>query len=131
MNSFTLTAVGNLAKDPECLDKGDTPYTRFCLVGNDYAGKDEEGSAREVVTSLWFVAFGALGEAIARNSRKGDQLIVDARIRANNWTDKQGERQYDYSYVVSGFRFGAPGRLKREELDGRRSERTEYQALEA
>jgi len=131
MNSFTLTAVGNLAKDPECLDKGDTPYTRFCLVGNDYAGKDEEGSAREVVTSLWFVAFGALGEAIARNSRKGDQLIVDARIRANNWTDKQGEKQYDYSYVVQGFRFGAPGRLKREELDGRRAERTEHQALEA
>jgi len=131
MNSFTLTAVGNLAKDPECLDKGDTPYTRFCLVGNDYAGKDEESSAREVVTSLWFVAFGALGEAIARNSRKGDQLIVDARIRANNWTDKQGEKQYDYSYVVQGFRFGAPGRLKREELDGRRAERTEHQALEA
>jgi single-strand DNA-binding protein len=131
MNSFTLTAVGNLAKDPECLDTADTPYTRFCLVGNDYAGKDEEGSAREVVTSLWFVAFGALGEAIARNSRKGDQLIVDARIRANNWTDKQGEKQYDYSYVVQGFRFGAPGRLKREELDGRRTERTEHQAVEA
>jgi len=131
MNSFTLTAVGNLAKDPECLDKADTPYTRFCLVGNDYAGKDEEGSAREVVTSLWFVAFGALGEAIARNSRKGDQLIVDARVRANNWTDKQGEKQYDYSYVVQGFRFGAPGRLKREELEGRRAERSEHQALEA
>ena len=131
MNSFTLTAVGNLAKDPESLDKADTPYTRFCLVGNDYAGKDEEGSAREVVTSLWFVAFGALGEAIARNSRKGDQLIVDARIRANNWTDKQGEKQYDYSYVVQGFRFGAPGRVKREELEGRRAERIDHQAMEA
>ena len=131
MNSFSLTAVGNLAKDPECLDKGDLAYTRFCLLGNDYAGKDDEGSAREVVTSLWFVAFGALGEAIARNSRKGDQLIVDARIRANNWTDKQGEKQYDYSYVVQGFRFGAPGRLKREELDGRRADHAENQAMEA
>lgn len=137
MNSFTLTAVGNLAKDPEWLEKSDTPYTRFCLVGNDYAGKDEEGGAREVVTSLWFVAFGALGEAIAKNSLKGDQLIVDARIRANNWTDKQGEKQYDYSYVVQGFRFGAPGRIKREVLDGRRAERpehlehSEHEALEA
>lgn len=121
MNSFTLNAVGNLAADPE-LVKSDTTYARFCLVGNDYAGKDEEGMVREVVTSVWFVAFGALGEAIARNARKGDQLIVDARIRANNWIDKHGEKQYDHSFVVQGFRFGAPGKAKREELEARREQ---------
>ncbi|MBV8854575.1 MAG: single-stranded DNA-binding protein [Sinobacteraceae bacterium] len=122
MNSFTLTAIGNLARDPEPVTKNDTVYTRFCLVGNDYAGKDEEGSSREVVTSLWFVAFGPLGEALAKNVRKGDQLIVAARVRANNWTDKQGEKQYDHSFIVSGFRFGAPGRAKREEFEARRDE---------
>jgi len=122
MNSFTVTAIGNLARNPELVAKGDTAYTRFCLVGNDYAGKDEEGSAREVVTSLWFVAFGALGEAIAKNVRKGDQLLVSARIRANNWTDKQGERQYDHSFIVQGFRFGAPGRAKREEFEALRED---------
>ena len=120
MNSFTLTAVGNLARNPELVARNDTSYTRFCLVGNDYAGKDEEGAAREVTTSLWFTAFGALGEALARNARKGDQLIIEAHVRASNWTDKQGEKQYDHSYIVNGFRFGAPGRVKREELDARR-----------
>ena len=122
MNSFTLTAVGNLARNPEHVAKGEMTYTRFCLVGSDYAGKDEEGASREVVTSLWFVAFGPLGEAIARHSRKGDQLFVEARVRANNWTDKQGEKQYDHSFVVQGFRWGAPGKTKREERDGRRDE---------
>src|ERR1700751_5469674 len=112
MNSFTLTAVGNLARDPELAAKNDTSYARFCLVGNDYAGKDEEGAAREVATSLWFVAFGPLGESLARNARKGDQLIVAAKVRANNWVDKQGEKQYDHSFVAVGFRFGAPGKLK-------------------
>jgi len=122
MNSFTVTAVGNLAKNPELTVKGDTTYTRFCLVGNDYAGKDEQGNAREAVTSLWFVAFENLGEAIAKNARKGDQLILQAQIRSNNWTDKEGEKQYDYSFVVQNFRFGAPGKAKREEL-ARREER--------
>ena len=122
MNSFTLTAVGNLARNPELVAKNDTSYTRFCIVGNDYAGKDEEGGAREVTTSLWFVAFGAMGEALARNARKGDQLIVEARVRANNWTDKQGEKQYDHSFIVEGFRFGAPGKAKREERDARRED---------
>ena len=120
MNSFTLIAVGNLAKNPELMVKGDTSYTRFCVVGNDYAGKDADGHAREVATSIWFVAFESLGEAIARNARKGDQLIVQAQIRANNWTDRDGEKQYDHSYVVQSFRFGAPGKAKREEMASRR-----------
>src|SRR5258708_13139467 len=93
-NSFTITAVGNLAKDPELAVKGDTTYARICLVGNDYAGKDEQGNAREAVTSVWFVAFESLGEAIARNARKGDHLILQAQLRANNWTDKQVHKQY-------------------------------------
>ena len=116
MDSFKVIAVGNLAKNPELEAKGEHNYTRFCLIGNDYAGRDEDGGSREIVTSLWFVAFGALGEAIANSARKGDQLFVEARIRANNWTDKQGERQYDHSFVVDGFRFGAPGKIKREEF---------------
>jgi single-strand DNA-binding protein len=129
MNSFTLTAVGNLAKHPELAVKGDITYTRFCLVGNDYAGKDEDGNPREAVTSLWFVAFESLGEAIAKNALKGDQIILQAQVRSNNWTDKEGEKQYDYSYVVQNFRFGAPGKAKREELAARRGE-TEMSALE-
>ena len=125
MNSFTVTAIGNLAKDSELAVKGDTTYTRICLVGNDYAGKDEHGNAREAVTSLWFVAFDSLGEAIAKNTRKGDQLILQAQIRANNWTDNEGEKQYDHSFVIQTFRFGAPGKIKREELASRRDEREE------
>ena len=131
MNSFTLTAVGNLADNPEFATKNDRSYTRFCLVGNDYAGKDEGGSTREISTSIWFVAFGAMGEALARNSRKGDQLVIQARVRANNWTDKQGEKKYDHSFIVDGFRFGAPGKIKREELDGRREEESNLAAATA
>ena len=122
MNSFTLNAVGNLARNPELIQKGDKSYAKLCLVGNDYAGKDEEGAAKEVVTSLWFVAFGPMGESIARNARKGDQLILEAKIRASNWLDEKGEKQYDHSFIVQGFRLGAPGKLKREELDARRDD---------
>jgi single-strand DNA-binding protein len=122
MNSFTLIAVGNLAKDPEFAAKGDTSYARFCLVGNDYAGKDEDGNAREAVSSVWFTAFEGLGEAIAKHARKGDQLILQARIRSNTWTDREGEKRYDHDFIVQNFRFGAPGRVKREELAARRGE---------
>ena len=123
MNSFSVTAVGNLSKNPELAVKGDTTYTKLCLVGNDYAGKDEDGNAREAVTTVWFVAFDSLGETIAKNVRKGDQLILQAYMRSDNWTDKDGEKHYDHSFVVQSFRFGAPGKIKREELAARRDER--------
>jgi single-strand DNA-binding protein len=129
MYSFTLTAVGNLAKEPEVSTKGDTTITKLVLVGNDYAGKDEHGQPREIATSMYFTAFDALGEAIAKHCRKGDQLVLEAQVRADNWTDKEGKKQYNYSYVVQGFRFGAPGRVKREEFDSRRDEK-EISALE-
>src|SRR5215831_12546763 len=122
MNSFTLTAVGNLARNPELVSKGEKSYTKLCLVGNDYAGKDEEGAAREVTTSLWFVAFGPIGETIANNARKGDQLILEARVRESNWTDEKGDKKYDHSFIVQGFRFGAPGKQKREEFEARRGD---------
>ena len=106
MNSFTLHAVGQLASDPDLnLGKGkeDIPY----------GGKGRD----EIVTRVFFVAFGGLAEAIGKNARKGDQLILEAQIRANNRVDAEtGETIYDYSYIVQGFRFGAPGKAKRAEL---------------
>ena len=125
MNSFTLTAIGNLARNPEAVAKGDLTFTRFCLVGNDYAGKDDEGAPREIVTSVWFVAFGPLAESLVRGARKGDQLIVEARVRSSNWTDKQGEKQYDHEFIVQGFRYGAPGKIKREERRARQDDGTQ------
>jgi single-strand DNA-binding protein len=117
MNSFKVFAIGNLARNPEVVTKAEKTLTRFCLVGNDFAGRDDEGNAREAVTSVWFTAFNGAGEAIAKYARKGDQLIVEAHVRANIWTDKQGEKQYDHSYIVDGFRFGQKGRVSREEQE--------------
>jgi len=107
MNSFRLTAVGNLARNPELTTKGDITFARFCLTGTDYVGESEKDGPREAVTSLWFIAFGKIAESIARHTHKGDQLILEARIVANSWTDKDGVRQLGLTFIVSGFKFGA------------------------
>ena len=107
MNSFRLTAVGELARNPELSIKGDITFARFCLVGNDEVAEGERDGPREVVTSLWFLAFGEIATTIVQGSGKGDQLILEARVIANNWTDKQGERQHGHTFIVTEFRFGA------------------------
>ena len=111
--SFQLVAVGHVAKQPELKQKGEHAYLNLCLVGNDYGGPGKE----EIVTSLFFTAFGKTAAALAANVRKGDQLIINAHIRDNRFTDSQsGEAVYAVSYIIDGFFFGAPGAEKREEL---------------
>ena len=63
--------------------KGDVAYVRFCLIGEDHVESDEEvGHPREVVNSVWFLAFDEIADRIATHARKGDQLIVTARVRS-------------------------------------------------
>ena len=121
MNGFTLFGIGRLAEDPERTTRGDTTIVRFCLISNDYAGVDKETRApRKVRTSMWFTAFGSLGEAIADNARKGDQLIVQSHVRTSSWVDSQsGETKYEDQNIVDEFQFGAPGPKTRREREGR------------
>lgn len=107
MNSFKLTAVANLARNPELSVKGEVTFARFCLVGNDELAACGVNPSQEVVTSLWFLAFGDIATAIARTARKGDQLILEANVIAAHWINKQREQQHGTVFVVTGFRFGA------------------------
>ncbi len=107
MNSFKLTAVANLARNPELSTKGEVTFARFCLVGNDDVIEGGEGPSPGVVTSLWFLAFGDIATAIAQHARKGDQIILEARVMTSHWINKQRERQHGTIFIVTGFRFGA------------------------
>jgi single-stranded DNA-binding protein len=111
--SFQLTAIGRVAKTPELKQKGETVYLNLCLIGNDYGGEGKD----EVVTSVFFTAFGATAKALASNVRKGDQLIINAHFRDNSYRDSRtGADVYSNSHIVDGFIFGAPGAERREEL---------------
>jgi len=107
MNSFKLTAVGNLARNPEVGTTGGATFARFCLVGNDEVEEGEPVGPRHVATSLWFFAFGAIASTIARNASKGDQLILEAKVIASQWTDEGGEKQLGHTFIVTGIKFGA------------------------
>jgi hypothetical protein len=109
MNSFTLRAIGHLFGDPALVVRSDMTYAQFCLVGNDTEAKHGGGN-REVVTSMWFIAHGNLGEQIVTKARKGDQLFVEAVARPIMGS----KSAYDHEFIVKGFRFGAHVRKLQE-----------------
>ena len=118
MNHFHFT--GRMAKAVTLSGQGDRAVAKFTLIRNQYAGKDEGGEALEKPVAVQFTAFRKKGEAIAKNFFKGDQMVVVARVENNNYTDNDGVDQYDFSFVVDDFDFGAPGEEKRAERAARR-----------
>jgi hypothetical protein len=79
------------ARNPEVLAKGTLAYVWFCLVGYDHAEPDEiDEHARAVVISIWFLPFDKIADDLLKNGWKGDQLILEARLRATYRTEKNG-----------------------------------------
>ncbi|MCF3643224.1 single-stranded DNA-binding protein [Rhizobium sp. TRM95111] len=112
----TNVFVGNLAKAPTLSGQGDKAVARFTLISNEYAGKDREtGEVRERSVALPFTAFRGKADALARNAAKGDQIIVQYRIE-NNEYEKNGETVYTFNFLVEDFKFGAPGKEKRDQF---------------
>jgi single-strand DNA-binding protein len=115
MNKLFFT--GRVAAAPVLANRGNSKVTKFTLISNEYAGRDEgSGEATERQVRIQFTAFGSRGEAIARNVLKGDQLFVEAKLSNNDFTDGEGIERYGYNFTVDNFDFGAPGELKRAQL---------------
>lgn len=118
MNVVIFT--GRVAATPEFETYGETKVTRFRLIRNEYAGKADAGErlerVRERVVSVPFTAFAGLAEFLADYVLVGDQLVVHAAIRNNNFTDGKGIERYEYNFEVKDLEFGAPGAEKRKKL---------------
>lgn len=111
MNSFTLFAVGNLARPPERVFHGTKVFARFCLVGSDYlVTLDNPDVEKCVVSSVWFYAFDEIAADLLENADKGDQLIVEALISSFDKIDGAGEKYQGTTFTVTGFRYGAKKR---------------------
>ena len=109
--------VGRVAAAPEFSKHGDTKVTSFVLIDNVYAGKGGD-TAKSRPLSIRFTAFDKRAEIIRDHVSQGDQLIVFYSMRNNNYTDSAGVERYGYEFIVDSFRFGAPGSIKRAELEG-------------
>jgi single-stranded DNA-binding protein len=104
MSSFSIRAIGYLARSPEVHVAAEGTYCRFCLTSEDSTEDDRLGRLTVVVQTIGFVATHLVGAAIADAARMGDQLVVEGKIRNHHWTAKG--RHEDHTFVVTGFRFG-------------------------
>ena len=105
-NFNKVILAGNLTRDPELryTPKG-TAIAKFGLAINR-VWKNEAGESKEETTFVDLDAFGRQAETLAQYMKKGSPLLVEGRLRLDQWDDKQtGQKRSKLGVVVEGFQF--------------------------
>ena len=102
MNSVTLLA--NLCADPEvrALPSGDN-LVKLRLAHS------RKGKGEEETLFLDAAAFGKTADTIARFFRKGDQILVQGRLKLDRWESREGQQRSKITMVVGTFSFTRGG----------------------
>ena len=111
MASFNkVILVGNLTRDPELryTPKG-TAIAKFGLAVNR-VWTSESGEKKEEVTFIDIDVFGRTAENVAQYMRKGSPMLVEGRLRLDQWDDKQtGQKRSKLGVVGEIIQFlGSP-----------------------
>ena len=110
-NFNKVILAGNLTRDPEVryTPKG-TAIAKLGMAINR-TWKSETGETKEEVTFVDVDAFGRQAEVISQYLKKGRPILVEGRLKLDQWDDKQtGQKRSRLGVVLEGFQFLDSGR---------------------
>ncbi|AWT60994.1 MAG: Single-stranded DNA-binding protein [Candidatus Moanabacter tarae] len=109
MASFNkVILMGNLTRDPELRV---TPSgTAICKMGlaTSRTYTTQDGNQREETTFVDVDAFGKQAEVISKYMAKGRPILVEGRLRFDQWETNTGEKRSKLGVVLETFRFVGP-----------------------
>ena len=106
MASFNkVILLGNLTRDPET--RVTASGVTICKLGlatsRVYITKD--GERREDTTFVDIDAFGKQAEVITKYMRKGRPLMVEGRLKLDQWESPEGQKRSKLGVVLENFQF--------------------------
>lgn len=106
-NSVTIS--GNLTRDPEVRQAGDTSVVKFGIAHNERVRQNGEWTDRASYFDVTF--FGAFGESVAKQVGKGSPVVVVGQLRQRTWEQDGAKRsavEIIGRDIVTGERKGHP-----------------------
>ena len=105
MSLNQLFITGNLTRAPETknLPSGST-VTEFGVALNR-KWKTDSGEMKEEVCFLDVSAWGKTGENIAKFFDKGKPILLQGRIKQDNWTAQDGTKRSKITMIAESFQF--------------------------
>lgn len=111
MASFNkVILMGNLTRDPELryTPKG-TAVAKMGLAVNR-VWRTESGEQKEEVTFVDVDVFGRTAENVGQYMRKGSPILVEGRLRLDQWDDKQtGQKRSKLAVTAESVQFLSGG----------------------
>lgn len=99
-----ITLMGNLTRDPELrFTQSGVPVANFGLAVNNPRSKDEETDFFDCT------AWRGVGETIANYKQKGEPVLIEGRVKFEQYTDKQGNARSKHIVVVENVQFLSSG----------------------
>ncbi len=97
--------MGNLTRDPETrvTPSGMTICKLGLAVNRTFSTK--EGDKREEVTFIDCDAFGKQAEVISKYMSKGRSILIEGRLRMDEWESQGGDKRSKLVVVVENFQF--------------------------
>jgi single-strand DNA-binding protein len=105
-NFNKVILMGNLTRDPELryTPKG-TAIAEISLAINR-KWKSETGEAKEEVTFVEVATYGRTAEVIAQYLKKGRPIMIEGRLKLDQWDDKTtGAKRSKLRVVCESFEF--------------------------
>jgi single-strand DNA-binding protein len=109
-NFNKVILAGNLTRDPQLSYlPSNTPVCEFGLAVNR-KWKSQSGEMKDETCFVDMRAYGRPAETLNQYMAKGRPLLVEGRLRFDQWEGKDGQKRSKLYVVVEGFQFlGAPG----------------------
>ncbi len=96
---------GNLTRDPELGEAGKSTVCNFGMAINERY-TDRDGEKKETVTFVDVAAFGKTAEVIDEYFRKGDPILINGKLKLDEWEDKKsGDKRSKLKVIAFEFDF--------------------------
>ena len=105
-NYNKVILVGNLTRDPELKEASNGTSIAKLGMAVNRRWRSKEGEEREETTFVDVDAFGRQAEIIGQHLKKGRAVMVEGRLRLDQWEDKQsGKTRSKLGVVLEHFQF--------------------------
>ena len=108
MSINRVSISGNLTRDAELRQAGQTPVLRFGVAVNDRHKNQQTGEWEDRPNFVDCMLFGKRADSLSMYLRKGLKVAIDGRLRYSTWQAQDGSNRSKLEVVVDEVEFMSP-----------------------